>query len=118
MSLIDLVGLEWAFSIYVKGEWLWEGVNINCFLLVFINVFNVLVDVKGCKIYVFYWDSKLICLFKDFFGGNCCIVMIVVISFFSLIYEDMYNIFKYVDWVKEIRFLLKSNVISLDCYIS
>lgn len=60
------------------------------------------VDIKGFK-YVNYWDSKLICLLKEVFGGNCKMVMIVYISFVFIYFEEFRNILVYVDRVKYIK---------------
>ncbi|XP_006897942.1 PREDICTED: kinesin-like protein KIF18B [Elephantulus edwardii] len=118
MSLIDLAGSERASSTHAKGERLREGANINRSLLALINVLNALADAKGRKTHVPYRDSKLTRLLKDSLGGNCRTVMIAAISPSSLTYEDTYNTLKYADRAKEIKFSLKSNVVSLDCHIN
>ncbi|KAM6174671.1 kinesin-like protein KIF18B [Erethizon dorsatum] len=118
MSLIDLAGSERASSTYARGEWLREGANINRSLLALISVLNALADTKGCRAHVPYRDSKLTRLLKDSLGGNCRTVMIANISPAGLAYEDTYNTLKYADRAKEIRLMLKSNVVTLDCHIS
>lgn len=39
-------------------------------------------------------------LFKENLGGNFCIVMIVVLSFVDINYEEIFSIFRYVDCIK------------------
>ncbi|XP_015740956.1 kinesin-like protein KIF18B [Coturnix japonica] len=118
MSLIDLAGSERASVSKTKGERLREGANINRSLLALINVINALADAKSKKTHIPYRDSKLTRLLKDSIGGNCRTIMIAAVSPSSLAYEDTYNTLKYANRAKEIKLLLKSNVLSLDCHIS
>ncbi|NXI40417.1 KI18B protein, partial [Galbula dea] len=114
MSLIDLAGSERASVTNAKGKRLQEGANINRSLLALINVINVLADAKSKKTHIPYRDSKLTRLLKDSIGGNCCTVMIAAVSPSPLSYEDTYNTLKYASRAKEIRVLLKSNMLSFD----
>ncbi|KAM9368821.1 kinesin-like protein KIF18B [Phaethornis superciliosus] len=116
MSLIDLAGSERASVTNTKGERLREGANINRSLLALINVINALADTKGKKSHVPYRDSKLTRLLKDCLGGNCRSVMIAAVSPAAPAYEDTYNTLKYASRAKEIKLLLKSNVVSFDCH--
>ncbi|XP_061445901.1 kinesin-like protein KIF18B isoform X2 [Rhineura floridana] len=118
MSLIDLAGSERASATKAKGERLREGANINRSLLALINVINGLADAKIKKPHIPYRDSKLTRLLKDSIGGNCRTIMIAAISPSVLSYEDTYNTLKYASRAKEIKLLLKSNVVSLDCHIN
>ncbi|XP_066484911.1 kinesin-like protein KIF18B [Tiliqua scincoides] len=118
MSLIDLAGSERASATNTKGERLREGANINRSLLALINVINALADAKSKKPHIPYRDSKLTRLLKDSIGGNCRTIMIAAISPSALSYEDTYNTLKYANRAKEIKLLMKSNVLSLDCHIS
>ncbi|XP_053217579.1 kinesin-like protein KIF18B [Podarcis raffonei] len=118
MSLIDLAGSERASATKAKGERRREGANINRSLLALINVINSLADAKGKKPHIPYRDSKLTRLLKDSIGGNCRTIMIAAVSPSALSYEDTYNTLKYANRAKEIKLLMKSNVVSVDCHIS
>ncbi|XP_060138321.1 kinesin-like protein KIF18B [Zootoca vivipara] len=118
MSLIDLAGSERASATKGKGERRREGANINRSLLALINVINSLADAKGKKPHIPYRDSKLTRLLKDSIGGNCRTIMIAAVSPSALSYEDTYNTLKYANRAKEIKLLMKSNVVSVDCHIS
>ncbi|XP_071584641.1 kinesin-like protein KIF18B isoform X2 [Heliangelus exortis] len=116
MSLIDLAGSERASVTNTKGQRLREGANINRSLLALINVINALADTKSKKSHVPYRDSKLTRLLKDSLGGNCRTVMVAAVSPAAPAYEDTYNTLKYASRAKEIKLLLKSNVVSLDSH--
>ncbi|XP_054850651.1 kinesin-like protein KIF18B isoform X2 [Eublepharis macularius] len=118
MSLIDLAGSERASIANTKGARLREGANINRSLLALINVINALADAKSKKPHIPYRDSKLTRLLKDSIGGNCRTIMIAAVSPSMLSYEDTYNTLKYANRAKEIKLLMKSNVLTLDCHIS
>ncbi|XP_008111430.2 kinesin-like protein KIF18B [Anolis carolinensis] len=118
MSLIDLAGSERASVANTKGERLREGANINRSLLALINVINSLADAKSKKNHIPYRDSKLTRLLKDSIGGNCRTIMIAAISPSALSYEDTYNTLKYANRAKEIKLLMKRNVVSLDYSLS
>ncbi|KAH0626949.1 hypothetical protein JD844_002267 [Phrynosoma platyrhinos] len=118
MSLIDLAGSERASVANTKGERLREGANINRSLLALINVINSLADAKSKKNHIPYRNSKLTRLLKDSIGGNCRTIMIAAISPSALSYEDTYNTLKYANRAKEIKLLLKSNVVSPDYSLS
>ncbi|XP_042327156.1 kinesin-like protein KIF18B [Sceloporus undulatus] len=118
MSLIDLAGSERASVANTKGERLREGANINRSLLALINVINGLADAKSKKTHIPYRNSKLTRLLKDSIGGNCRTIMIAAISPSALSYEDTYNTLKYANRAKEIKLLLKSNVVSMDYSLS
>ncbi|XP_014798167.1 PREDICTED: kinesin-like protein KIF18B [Calidris pugnax] len=118
MSLVDLAGSERASVTNAKGERLREGANINRSLLALINVINALADAKSKKTHIPYRDSKLTRLLKDSIGGNCRTIMIAAVSPCALAYEDTYNTLKYASRAKEIKLLLKSNVLSFDCHNS
>ncbi|KAM6451607.1 kinesin-like protein KIF18B [Liasis olivaceus] len=114
MSLVDLAGSERASAANTKGERLREGANINRSLLALINVINGLADAKSKKPHIPYRDSKLTHLLKDSIGGNCRTIMIAAISPSTLSYEDTYNTLKYANRAKEIKLLIKPNVVSLN----
>ncbi|KAG8139859.1 hypothetical protein E2320_002602 [Naja naja] len=114
MSLVDLAGSERASAANTNGERLREGANINRSLLALINVINVLADAKSKKTHIPYRDSKLTRLLKDSIGGNCWTIMIAAISPSVLSYEDTYNTLKYANRAKEIKLLVKPNVVSLN----
>ncbi|ETE73804.1 Kinesin-like protein KIF18B, partial [Ophiophagus hannah] len=114
MSLVDLAGSERASAANTNGERLREGANINRSLLALINVINVLADAKSKKTHIPYRDSKLTRLLKDSIGGNCWTIMIAAISPSVLSYEDTYNTLKYANRAKEIKLLIKPNVVSLN----
>nr|XP_056720688.1 kinesin-like protein KIF18B [Euleptes europaea] len=118
MSLIDLAGSERASVANTKGERLREGANINRSLLALINVINALADAKSKKPHIPYRDSKLTRLLKDSIGGNCRTIMIAAVSPSMLSYEDTYNTLKYANRAKEIKLLMKSNVLTLDSHMS
>ncbi|XP_077169666.1 kinesin-like protein KIF18B isoform X2 [Paroedura picta] len=118
MSLIDLAGSERASVANTKGERLREGSNINRSLLALINVINALADAKSKKPHVPYRDSKLTRLLKDSLGGNCRTVMIAAVSPSMLSYEDTYNTLRYANRAKEIKLLMKSNVLTVGCPLS
>ncbi|NWW15101.1 KI18A protein, partial [Falcunculus frontatus] len=117
MSLIDLAGSERANVTNAKGARFVEGTNINRSLLALGNVINALADPKSKK-HIPYRNSKLTRLLKDSLGGNCRTIMIAAISPSSLFYDDTYNTLKYANRAKDIKSSLKSNVVSLDSYIS
>ncbi|XP_029902086.1 kinesin-like protein KIF18A [Myripristis murdjan] len=117
MSLIDLAGSERASATNAKGARLREGANINRSLLALGNVINALADPKSKKAHIPYRDSKLTRLLKDSLGGNCRTVMIANVSPSSKSYDDTHNTLKYANRAKEIKSLLKSNVVSLDSHI-
>ncbi|XP_048162990.1 kinesin-like protein KIF18A [Corvus hawaiiensis] len=117
MSLIDLAGSERANATNAKGARFVEGTNINRSLLALGNVINALADPKSKK-HIPYRNSKLTRLLKDSLGGNCRTIMIAAISPSSLFYDDTYNTLKYANRAKDIKSSLKSNVVSLDSYIS
>ncbi|XP_071773301.2 kinesin-like protein KIF18A [Centroberyx gerrardi] len=117
MSLIDLAGSERASATNAKGARLREGANINKSLLALGNVINALADPKSKKAHIPYRDSKLTRLLKDSLGGNCRTVMIANVSPSSKSYDDTHNTLKYANRAKEIKSLLKSNVVSLDSHI-
>ncbi|XP_015670124.1 kinesin-like protein KIF18B [Protobothrops mucrosquamatus] len=114
MSLVDLAGSERASAANTKGERLREGANINRSLLALINVINGLADAKSKKAHIPYRDSKLTHLLKDSVGGNCWTIMIAAISPSILSYEDTYNTLKYANRAKEIKLLIKPNVVRLN----
>ncbi|XP_056134784.1 kinesin-like protein KIF18A [Lampris incognitus] len=117
LSLIDLAGSERASATNAKGARFREGANINRSLLALGNVINVLANPKSKKAHIPYRDSKLTRLLKDSLGGNCRTVMIANISPSSKSYDDTHNTLKYANRAKEIKSLLKSNVVSLDSHI-
>ncbi|XP_076011963.1 kinesin-like protein KIF18A [Genypterus blacodes] len=117
MSLIDLAGSERASATNAKGARLREGANINRSLLALGNVINALANSKSKKAHIPYRDSKLTRLLKDSLGGNCRTVMIANVSPSSKSYDDSHNTLKYANRAKEIKTLLKSNVVSLDSHI-
>ncbi|NXC61535.1 KI18A protein, partial [Aleadryas rufinucha] len=117
MSLIDLAGSERANATNARGARFVEGTNINRSLLALGNVINALADPKSKK-HIPYRNSKLTRLLKDSLGGNCQTIMIAAISPSSLFYDDTYNTLKYANRAKDIKSSLKSNVVSLDSYIS
>ncbi|NWV51026.1 KI18A protein, partial [Daphoenositta chrysoptera] len=117
MSLIDLAGSERASATNAKGARFLEGTNINRSLLALGNVINALADPKRKK-HIPYRNSKLTRLLKDSLGGNCRTIMIAAVSPSSLFYDDTYNTLKYANRAKDIKSSLKSNVVSLDSYIS
>ncbi|KAM3877043.1 kinesin-like protein KIF18A [Diretmus argenteus] len=117
MSLIDLAGSERASATNAKGARLREGANINRSLLALGNVINALAAPKNKKAHIPYRDSKLTRLLKDSLGGNCRTVMIANVSPSSKSYDDTHNTLKYANRAKEIKSVLKSNVVSLDSHI-
>lgn len=65
-----------------------------------------------------YRDSKLTRLLKDSLGGNCRTVMITNISPAFTAYEDTLNTLKYADRAKQIKTVVKRNVLNVDFHIS
>ncbi|KAK9396809.1 kinesin-like KIF18B [Crotalus adamanteus] len=112
-SLVDLAGSERASAANTKGERLREGANINQSLLA-LNVINGLADAKSKKAHIPYRDRKLTHLLKDSVGGNCWTIMIAAISPSILSYEDTCNTLKYANRAKEIKVLIKPNVVRLN----
>lgn len=100
---MDLVGSEWVDLIGVKGIWLKEGVNINKFFIILGKVILVLVEVSKKKKkmdFIFYRDFVFIWFFWENLGGNFWIVMVVVLSFVDINYDEILSILRYVDCVK------------------
>lgn len=64
-----------------------------------------------------YRDSKLTRLLKDSLGGNCRTVMITNISPAWVAYEDTRNTLKYADRAKQIKTVVKRNVLNVDFHI-
>ncbi|KAL3841705.1 hypothetical protein ACJMK2_019811 [Sinanodonta woodiana] len=117
MCLVDLAGSERATATSNKGARFREGANINKSLLALGNVINALAENKN-KGHIPYRDSKLTRLLKDSLGGNCQTVMIAAISPSSMSYEDTYNTLKYADRAKNIKTLLKKNVLNVDFHVA
>ena len=65
-----------------------------------------------------YRDSKLTRLLKDSLGGNCRTVMIANISPAFSSYEDTYNTLKYADRAKQIKTIVKRNVLNVEFHIA
>lgn len=120
LSLIDLAGSERASATLNTGKRLIEGANINRSLLALANCINALctkVD-KGGASHIPYRDSKLTRLLKDSLGGNCRTVMIANISPSFMWYEDTLNTLKYADRAKQIKTVVKRNVLNVEYHIS
>nr|XP_032833899.1 kinesin-like protein KIF18A [Petromyzon marinus] len=118
MCLIDLAGSERATVTANRGARFREGANINRSLLALGNCINALADPKNKNQHIPYRNSKLTRLLKDSLGGNCQTIMIAAVSPSSLSLEDTYNTLKYANRAREIKSVLKSNVVSFDCHIS
>ncbi|XP_070539136.1 kinesin-like protein KIF18A [Ptychodera flava] len=82
------------------------------------NCINALANPKTKSCHIPYRNSKLTRLLKDSLGGNCRTVMIAAVSPSNLSYEDTYNTLKYANRAKDIRSLLKSNVVNVDFHVS
>ena len=98
-----------------------EGANINKSLLSLGNCINALCEQakSGSKsIHIPYRDSKLTRLLKDSLGGNCRTVMIANISPAFTAYEDTLNTLKYADRAKQIKTIVKRNVLNVEFHIS
>lgn len=124
MSLIDLAGSERASNTNNRGLRLVEGANINKSLLALGNCINALCEnTKGTNgvnknMHIPYRDSKLTRLLKDSLGGNCRTVMITNISPAFTAYEDTLNTLKYADRAKQIKTIVKRNVLNVEFHIS
>lgn len=122
LSLIDLAGSERAAATQNTGIRLIEGANINRSLLALGNCINALCSraEKGGKAkgHIPYRDSKLTRLLKDSLGGNCRTVMITNISPSYMCYEDTLNTLKYADRAKQIKTVVKRNVLNVEHHIS
>lgn len=124
LSLIDLAGSERASNTNNRGMRLIEGANINKSLLALGNCINALCEMTknggpGQKnMHIPYRDSKLTRLLKDSLGGNCRTVMITNISPAFAAYEDTLNTLKYADRAKQIKTVVKRNVLNVEFHIS
>uniref|UniRef100_UPI00358E3173 kinesin-like protein KIF18A n=1 Tax=Myxine glutinosa TaxID=7769 RepID=UPI00358E3173 len=118
LSLIDLAGSERAFETNNSGQRMREGSTINCSLLALGSCINALADPKTKKQHIPYRNSKLTRLLKDTLGGNCQTIMVAAISPSSASYEDTYNTLNYASRAKDIKYMLKSNVLSSEKHIS
>jgi kinesin family protein 18/19 len=121
LSLIDLAGSERASNTNNRGLRLVEGANINKSLLALGNCINALCDQTRNNIkngHIPYRDSKLTRLLKDSLGGNCRTVMIANISPAFAAYEDTLNTLKYADRAKQIKTIVKRNVLNVEYHIS
>lgn len=128
LSLIDLAGSERASNTNNRGLRLIEGANINKSLLALGNCINALCELTGKsgnaggaagKVpHIPYRDSKLTRLLKDSLGGNCRTVMITNISPAFSAYEDTLNTLKYADRAKQIKTVVKRNVLNVEFHIS
>jgi len=121
LSLIDLAGSERAANTKNSGLRLQEGANINRSLLSLGNCINALCEqAKGGskQSHIPYRDSKLTRLLKDSLGGNCRTVMIANISPAFPAYEDTLNTLKYADRAKQIKTIVKRNVLNVQFHIS
>lgn len=120
LSLIDLAGSERASATLNTGKRLIEGANINRSLLALANCINALCtnSEKGGNNHIPYRDSKLTRLLKDSLGGNCRTVMIANISPSFMCYEDTLNTLKYADRAKQIKTVVKRNVLNVEYHIS
>lgn len=119
LSLIDLAGSERAQNTNNRGIRLVEGANINKSLLALGNCINALCDQQRAhtKQHIPYRDSKLTRLLKDSLGGNCRTVMITNISPAWTAFEDTRNTLKYADRAKQIKTIVKRNVLNVDFHI-
>jgi kinesin family protein 18/19 len=125
LSLIDLAGSERASNTNNRGLRLIEGANINKSLLALGNCINALceltkngVNQQTKQTHIPYRDSKLTRLLKDSLGGNCRTVMITNISPAFAAYEDTLNTLKYADRAKQIKTVVKRNVLNVEFHIS
>ena len=124
LSLIDLAGSERASNTNNRGIRLVEGANINKSLLALGNCINALCEQtkQGANAnknqHIPYRDSKLTRLLKDSLGGNCRTVMIANISPAFTAYEDTLNTLKYADRAKQIKTIVKRNVLNVEFHIS
>lgn len=73
---------------------------------------------KNSNNYIPYRDSKLTRLLKDSLGGNCRTVMIANISGAFSAYEDTYNTLKYADRAKQIKTVVKRNVLNVEFHMA
>jgi len=124
LSLIDLAGSERASNTNNRGLRLIEGANINRSLLALGNCINALCELtkqggpQQKNTHIPYRDSKLTRLLKDSLGGNCRTVMITNISPAFAAYEDTLNTLKYADRAKQIKTVVKRNVLNVEFHIS
>lgn len=124
LSLIDLAGSERASNTNNRGLRLVEGANINKSLLALGNCINALCEqtkmgpIAAKNQHIPYRDSKLTRLLKDSLGGNCRTVMIANISPAFTAYEDTLNTLKYADRAKQIKTIVKRNVLNVEFHIS
>ena len=120
LSMIDLAGSERASATLNTGKRLIEGANINRSLLALANCINALCSKteKGGAPHIPYRDSKLTRFLKDSLGGNCRTVMIANISPSFMTYEDTLNTLKYADRAKQIKTVVKRNVLNVEYHIS
>lgn len=123
LSLIDLAGSERASNTNNRGMRLVEGANINKSLLALGNCINALCEMTKSgstskNMHIPYRDSKLTRLLKDSLGGNCRTVMITNISPAFSAYEDTLNTLKYADRAKQIKTVVKRNVLNVEYHIS
>ena len=124
LSLIDLAGSERASNTNNRGLRLIEGANINKSLLALGNCINALCELTKMNSaqqkqqHIPYRDSKLTRLLKDSLGGNCRTVMITNISPAFTAYEDTLNTLKYADRAKQIKTVVKRNVLNVEFHIS
>lgn len=119
-----MAGSERASNTNNRGMRLVEGANINRSLLALGNCINALCEqtkmgpVAARNQHIPYRDSKLTRLLKDSLGGNCRTVMIANISPAFSAYEDTLNTLKYADRAKQIKTIVKRNVLNVEFHIS
>lgn len=75
---------------------------------VFGNVISVLMDSKGW-LYISYRDFKLTRILEDLFGGNCIIIVIVMVLFVFEVFVELLLMLKFVSCVKEIKNMVMLN---------
>ncbi len=124
-TLVDLAGSERGSSYKNTGPRLIESGNINKSLLALANCINILVDssTKGTKAFIPWRDSKLTRILKvtfylsmDSLGGNSRIVMIANISPSILNIDETINTLKYANRAKNIKIMIKKNVLESEDY--
>ncbi|KAH1013631.1 hypothetical protein HUJ04_002597 [Dendroctonus ponderosae] len=113
LSMIDLAGSERGSATGFVGARFKEGANINKSLLALGNCINSLAD--GLR-HVPYRDSKLTRLLKDSLGGNCHTIMIANVSPSSIHYDDTYNTLKYATRAKNIKSIIKKNIVNAELH--
>jgi len=121
LALVDLAGSERAANTNNRGIRMFEGGKINQSLLELGNCIQALAENNEKKrgtSFINFRGSKLTRILKDSLNGNCRTVMIANVSPAITAFEDTYNTLNYANRAKNIKTVVKRNVLNVENHIA